>query len=251
MSVFDAYAEYYDLLYAEKEYQREVEYVNRHIQSHVAEADTLLDLGCGTGRHALEFANQGFEVMGIDQSARMVDSARARTNTDQSVEVAQDDVRSARLDRNFDVVTALFHVVSYQQSNKDLRQSLETVRDHLADGGLFVFDCWYGPAVLTIRPETRIKRLENKDVRITRIAEPEMYANANLVDVNYTIFVEEKGCNRIEELEETHTMRYLFKPEVDSLLQEYGLRVRSCEEWMTERTPGFDTWSVMFVAQAT
>lgn len=251
MSVFDAYAEYYDLLYAEKEYEEEVEYVQQHIRSCATGAERLLDLGCGTGRHGLAFANRGFEVMGIDQSTRMVEAARARTEGERSVEVAEGDVRSVRLDRTFDVVTALFHVVSYQQTNEDLRRTLDTVRRHLSPDGLFLFDCWYGPTVLTVRPEVRVKRLENDEVRVTRIAEPEMHPNGNLVDVNYTIFVEDKAQNRIKELEETHTMRYLFAPEIESLLGEYGLSIQSYEEWRTGEEAGFNTWSVMFVAQAT
>ncbi|MCS4054126.1 class I SAM-dependent DNA methyltransferase [Salinibacter ruber] len=251
MSVFDAYAEYYDLLYAGKEYEEEVEYVEQHIQSYTDGAERLLDLGCGTGRHGLAFANRGFEVMGIDQSTRMVEAARARTEGERSVEVTEGDVRSVRLDRTFDIVTALFHVVSYQQTNEDLRRTLDTVRRHLSPDGLFLFDCWYGPTVLTVRPEVRVKRLENDDVRVIRIAEPEMQANANLVNVNYTIFVEDKAQNRVEELKETHTMRYLFAPEVTSLLEDFGFAVRLYEEWRTGREAGFDTWSVMFVAQAT
>lgn len=251
MSVFDAYAEYYDLLYADKDYEGEVDYVHQLITAHYPDASTLLDLGCGTGRHDRIFAQRGFEVTGVDQSSRMIDAARTRTKAAERINFVEGDVREVRLDRQYDMVIALFHVVSYQQTNADLQAMFKTVYHHLAPKGLFIFDCWYGPAVLTVRPSVRVKRLENETVRITRIAEPKMHANVNLVDVNYTVFVEKKASGRIEKIEENHKMRYLFAPELEHLLSTCNLKVLTYEEWMTGQKAGFDTWSVTFIAQPT
>ena len=52
MSVFDAYARYYDLVNQKKVYPAEAQYVASLIQDHGGETSTLLDIGCGTGRHA-------------------------------------------------------------------------------------------------------------------------------------------------------------------------------------------------------
>jgi len=38
----------------------------------------ILDLGCGTGRHAIEFARRGFDVTGVDFSEAMLTRARER-----------------------------------------------------------------------------------------------------------------------------------------------------------------------------
>jgi predicted TPR repeat methyltransferase len=51
MTIFKAYARYYDVLYATKDYAEEAAYVLRIIQRHRPEARTVLDLGCGTGAH--------------------------------------------------------------------------------------------------------------------------------------------------------------------------------------------------------
>ena len=47
--VFDTYAHYYDLLYQDKDYVAEAEYVAAYIQSHSPQAERILELGCGTG----------------------------------------------------------------------------------------------------------------------------------------------------------------------------------------------------------
>ena len=49
MSVFNEYARYYDLLYRDKDYVGEVEYVHRLLQAHAPGAQSLLNLGCGSG----------------------------------------------------------------------------------------------------------------------------------------------------------------------------------------------------------
>lgn len=244
MSVFAAYSQYYDLLYRDKDYAGEARYVHELIEKHRPGARTVLDLGCGTGRHAALLAERGYELTGVDLSEEMLKVARA---TAPQLSFVQGDVRSVRLNRKFDVVASLFHVMSYQTTNADLRAALATLREHLSPGGMFVFDCWYGPAVLTSRPETRIKRLEDEHIQVTRLAEPVIHENDNIVDVNYQVLVKDKASGAIEELRETHRMRYLFTPEVKLLLEDAGLRLTQLSEFMSEREPGFHTWNAVFV----
>ena len=56
----------------------------------------------------------------------------------------QGDLRTVRLGERADAVISLFHVMSYQTSNADLTAAFATAREHLAEGGVFIFDCWYG-----------------------------------------------------------------------------------------------------------
>ena len=72
MSVFGAYSNYYDLLYEDKNYSKEVEFVSSVIRRHAPGAATVLDLGCGTGIHACAFAREGYQVTGLDRSADML-----------------------------------------------------------------------------------------------------------------------------------------------------------------------------------
>ena len=52
-------------------------------------------------------------------------------------------------------------------TNADLLAAFATAREHLNPGGVFIFDCWYGPAVLAERPSVRIKRMEDGATSIT------------------------------------------------------------------------------------
>jgi SAM-dependent methyltransferase len=244
MSVFAAYSRYYDLLYRDKDYAAEARYVHELVQRHHPAARSMLDLGCGTGRHAQLLSQHGYTLTGVDLSEEMLKVARG---TSPELGFVQGDVRTVRLGKTFDVVASLFHVMSYQTTNADLRAALDTIREHLAPGGLFVFDCWYGPAVLTSRPETRVKRLEDESIHVTRLAEPVLHPNENVVDVNYHVLIRDKHSGAVDELRETHEMRYLFAPEVQLLLEDAGLRLTQIREFMSEREPGFDTWTAVFI----
>ena len=95
------------------------------------------------------------------------------------VAFSQGDIRAVRLGRTFDVVVALFHVTSYQTTNEDLAAATATAATHLEPGGAFLFDCWRGPAVLIQRPEVWVKRLDDDDISLTRVAEPGLMTTAD------------------------------------------------------------------------
>lgn len=260
MSVFKSYSRYYNLLYQDKNYAGEAAYINSLIARHLPGAARILDLGCGTGRHCFLLAEMGYEVTGVDMSAEMLAVANARLAS-QSVQPAppdphpplvsfhRGDIRTVRLGRTFDLVVSLFHVMSYQTTNDDLAAAFATARSHLKPGGVFIFDCWYGPAVLTDRPVVRVKRLEDADIAVTRIVEPVMHPEKNLVELNYQIMARDKKSGAVEEVQETHRMRYLFRPEIELLTQRSGMSIIESSEWITGREPGFDTWGVCYVVQ--
>ncbi len=113
--------------------------------------------------------------------------------------------------------------------------------------GVFIFDVWYGPAVLTDRPVVRVKRMEDDEIKVTRLAEPVLHPNENRVDVNYHVFVRDLESGVVNELRETHVMRYFFRPEIELFAAQNGFRLLNAEEWLSGKAPGEDTWGVCFV----
>lgn len=275
-AVFDAYAASYDLLYRDKDYAGEADYIDRLIKRFQPDAKSIVELGSGTGKHARLLAAKGYTVHGIERSEEMLAQAKKETadHRPQTIDLKKDhdeatsstvyglrskvsppsfsqgDVRTVRLGETFDAAISLFHVASYQTSNQDLADYFETARIHLEPGGLFIFDLWYGPAVLTDRPVVRVKRVEDEKVSLTRIAEPEWKANENVVMVNYHLFVREKASDQVKEIHETHAMRYLFMPELALIAAQQRFVIESAEEWMTGARPSSSTWGVCFIARA-
>lgn len=254
MSNFNDYSIYYDLLYSDKDYRGEAVYVDKLIRRFSPNAGSVAEFGCGTGRHACELAGMGYKVHGIDMSPMMLRMAEDRLKgLDEGVNMpvlSLGDVTNVDLGRVFDVVISLFHVVSYQTSNNALLSCFRSARKHLEPGGIFAFDCWYGPAVLAMVPEVRVKRMENESFRIVRIAEPEYRERENTVIVRYEIVLEEKSSGDVRRFSEEHPMRFLFSPEISLVAEQTGFQVRHSEEWMTGAQPSKETWGVTFILEA-
>jgi len=256
MSVFNRYSQYYDLLYRDKNYAEEADFVQRVLSRYGRDSGSVLDLGCGTGRHAMALADIGFRVLGVDRSPGMVDEANRRrsdrsgSGSTENLAFSIGDVTNWRCEQVFDAVVSLFHVVSYQLTNSDLLACFATARRHLNPGGLFLFDCWYGPAVLSQKPEVRIKRIGDDAIDVLRVAEPQLLPNENRVDVSYEVIVSEKGSESVDRFNEVHSMRYIFAPEVELMLQQSDFELIGSAEWLTDRPLDESSWNCYFVARA-
>lgn len=254
MKVFSDYAKYYDLLNQKKDYELEVDYIISLINKYSPSSKTLLELGCGTGLHAVQFAKKGYQLTGIDQSKDMIKKAQSRQNNlpdsiANSIKFNIGDIRSYSIDKKFDVAMSLFHVISYQITNSDLIQSFNTVQKHLNPGGIFIFDCWYGPAVLSEKPYKRSKEFEDDSIIVNRTAIPYIHPTKNLVDVHFEIKITNKQSGKSDVIEEIHKMRYLFSPELELLLAENNLKLIHSEEWLSGNAPGFNSWYVTFICE--
>lgn len=251
--VFENYSDYYDLLYSDKDYEAEVEYIQKQIKKYNAKAINILDLGCGTGKHDIEFLKRGFKVTGIELSEKMYriaeknKSAIAYTGTDLKFKLG--DIRKLHLKKKFNIIVSLFHVMNYQTSNEDLVSAVRSVKRHLSPDGVFMFDFWYGPAVLQNKPLKRLKIMKDKKIKIRRKTIPALMINENTVDVNFEIRIKEAGSAKEVLLNETHSMRYLFLPELDLLFNENGMKLIHSEEWLTGKKLNEKSWSAFAVVK--
>lgn len=253
MSIFSNYAKYYDLLNQGKDYSNEVEYINSIIKQYRPSSKNILDLGCGTGMHAIHFAKKGYSIHGIDQSDDMIlianNQITSKPEYSNKIKFSVGDLRNYTVGENFDVVLALFHVMSYQVTDDDLINSISNVAKHTSSGSLFIFDCWYGPAVLTDKPYSRTKTFEDEDLLVKRTAIPKMHPTRNMVDVTFDISILDKKSKEMDSFYELHRMRYLFEPEMKRLLSENSFEFIKSEEWMTGEKPENDTWYVTFICR--
>jgi SAM-dependent methyltransferase len=249
--VFGAgYAAAYDALYADKDYDAEVALLEKVFNASGRQIRTVLDLGCGTGAHAARLASRGYDVVGVDLSDAMLDAARRREGAVGSgrLEYVQGDIRSVRLDREFDAVVCMFAVLGYQIDDEDVSQTLRTVRHHLVEGGPFVFDVWYGPAVEAIRPSARTRVVASGDSEIERHASAEIEPDAHVCTVSYRLIKRHPG--RPDEIvNEAHRMRYFFQDELTRFLASSSMSLVQLSPFPdADRPLTADAWNAMGVA---
>lgn len=253
-SNFQKYSAFYDLLYHDKDYAAEAAYVAQKIRNPIPRARTILELGSGTGRHGRLLAGMGFDVHGIERSPDMVSFARVASCTPSSETAGSfscevGDICTANLGRTFDAVISLFHVMSYQTTNQALQAAFQVAANHLSPGGLFLFDVWHGPAVLSQRPSERVKEVADECYRVKRTARPELDTNRSTVKVVFQMNCEDRPCGENFQFSEEHLLRYLFPTEVDLLAENCGLHRIIAEEFLTGEPPSPSTWGVIYVLQ--
>jgi len=242
--VFDAYSAYYDLFYRDKPYEQEVAWLVERMRRYQPGARTLLDVGCGTGAYTELFAQQGYTAQGVDLSPSMIAQA---TGAGGRASYATGDARSYRAAEPVDIVTLLFHVMSYQTTDDDVIRTLESCFANLRDGGLLCFDVWHKPAVLFQQPEERTKECRDEDYTAVRHAVPVHHRAQQVVDVCYDITVTSREGSA--HFEEVHSMRYFDEDELRAFLTGAGFSVLEAAELVTSASPSQDTWGVCYFAR--
>jgi SAM-dependent methyltransferase len=99
----------------------------------------VLDMGCGTGRLACEFAARGYQVTGADPAAAMLGVARARPGGDR-VRWIETDATHLAVPTRFDLIVLTGHVFQLLLDDRDVRAALRTLSQHLASGGRLAFE---------------------------------------------------------------------------------------------------------------
>lgn len=215
--IFDRFAKYYDLLYSDKNYKNEVIVLIKKIRKEQHNAKSILDLGCGTGNHAIHLSDKSFNVTGIDKSSVNIQIAKQKSK---KVNFIVGDITNYKSNIQYDICLSMFSTICYL-SNIEFKQMLKNIFKLLKPGGIFIFDYWNGNAVLTEKPSQKIKIIKKNNIRLFRIATPNVDTLEQKCSIEYHCIVEE-NLKFKEEFKEIHTMRYYFPAEMNSLLQDAG-----------------------------
>ncbi|MDE7324004.1 MAG: class I SAM-dependent methyltransferase [Lachnospiraceae bacterium] len=250
MEVFQDYAYYYNAFYHDKDYRTEAERVDLLLKRYGKDVKRVINFGCGTGKHDKELVNMGYKCMGIDMSQMMIDIAKGNVPCKESIDFSVADIRQYKTSVKYDAVISLFHVMSYQNTYEDILSAFQSARTALNVGGLLLFDVWYGPGVLSDKPVLRVKEVQNDKYRLIRIARPVMHDKTNIVDVCYEIFVIDNRTGETKTINEVHSMRYFFRPELESYLKNAGFELIDNLDCETLEATDFASWTSYFVARA-
>jgi SAM-dependent methyltransferase len=134
MPTYDHFARFYDALMHDP--LANVERVLGYRERHMPRADSLLELGCGSGS-ILAGLHQFDRLVGLDRSPQMLAAARAKVPHARFV---QADMTAFELEERFDIVICVFDTLNHLVTLDAWRALFERARTHLRAGGLFVFD---------------------------------------------------------------------------------------------------------------
>ena len=214
---YDRSAAYYDEIYSEKDYAAEAEVVRSLIADTHPAAQTLLEVGCGTGGH-LQFFRASFACEGVDLSPAMLASAQAKLP---DVPLHQGDMRTFDLPRRFDVVASLFSGIGYVRSTEELNTTVRRMADHLEPDGLLMVEPWIDPD--DWKPGDIVRGglvVDRDDLKIARMVISATQGRFAVMPMHHTIAT----LDGIEHFVETHEMFLATRDEYRHAFEAAGLR---------------------------
>ena len=239
-NTFRLYSKYYDLIYRNKNYNREVNYIDKLLKKFTFGKKNLLEFGSGTGKHAKFFVKKGYRVHGIEISSDMI-SMSHKTN---GFTFQKGDIRKIKLKTKYDIILSLFHVASYQVRPRDINELFSNARYHLQPNGIFGFDFWYSAAVNHQKPKIKLIEIRKKKFKIIRLAEPKILEKKKIINVNYTMLVKNIFKNTINVIREKHSMRHFSLSDLKKLCKRHRFKCLHVRELVSNSKPGKNTWGV-------
>ena len=221
---YGRFARYYDAVYdGVLDYHADCDYLDSLFRRFLRRRPkSVLDLGCGTGSHAIELGRRGYEVVGLDLSKSQLAVARRKLRgKDLPVTFVQGHMARFDLRRRFDAAICMFGGFGYMLSERAVASHLTSVRRHLSPGGLYVFEFWHEPAAYD-HHESYIYR--QKPDELIRLDESRTDRRRRRLTMTFRFFAL-RGGRILERFTEVHVARLYTIPEMRRIVARGGLRL--------------------------
>lgn len=245
------HAQLYDLFYRDKNYVAEAAFVHGCIRRFLdLPGRHLVDLACGTGRHAVAFHRLGYAVTGVDHSESMLEVARENARREEAaVSFRHGDLRDlGPLGGPWDVATCLFDSIGYVRTNEALEAVFQGIREAVQLGGLLILEYWHAGAMLRSYDPVRVRRWEDPTGAVLRISETSLDCAHQTATVKYNVY-EHRADGTYTHFEESQSNRFFLVQEMHLWLSANGFIPLACFDGFTERPVSQDTWHVVAVAK--
>ena len=141
MKKYGVFAYYYDALTRNVEYKKQCDYFMQLFEKYHMMPKLIVDLACGTGSLAFEFARRGIEVIGVDASEDMLTVAQQKKNENHlDVLFLCQKMQQLDLYGTIDAVVCTLDSINHLLNEKDVQETFRRVSLFLNPGGLFLFD---------------------------------------------------------------------------------------------------------------
>lgn len=189
----------------------------------------VLELACGTGRLTLPLAAQHIDITGIDCSEPMLSQAREKAQSQGIVvPLLQHDIRSFKLERQFNLIFIPFNSFLHLHSLSDVESCLACVRNHLTESGHFIVDI-FNPSLQILTRDTNTRFPVTQYIHphigsLVTVDENNVYDT--ITQINHIIWYfhyEESGI--VKEFSVPLDLRMFFPEEINALLKYNGFSI--------------------------
>ncbi|MDQ8202752.1 class I SAM-dependent methyltransferase [Pelagicoccus sp. SDUM812003] len=218
--MFHKSAAFYDAIYRDrKDYAAEARRLDYLLGKRVPRPTRLLDVGCGTGEHALQLVKlRPYDVDGIDIEAEFIRLARTKLPRSR-FELA--DMRDFQLNRCYDALLCLFSSIGYVETLEGLQATAHCFRKHLNAGGWVVCEPWISPEEWREgQIDVTAARDPDSGAQIVRSRQGETDGRVSVLQIDYEVELAERTVN----LHETHRLGLFTSMEIETAFANAGFR---------------------------
>ena len=235
MEAYTSFAEVYDTFMDNVPYEEWAEYLAELLQEYDIEDGLVLDLGCGTGSLTEILATKGYDMIGADGSAEMLEIAmEKKAQSGHDILYLLQDMREFELYGTVRAVVSVCDCVNYITDEKELEQVFRLVNNYLDPEGIFIFDFNTEYKYKEILGEQTIAE-DREDCSF--IWDNYYYEDENMNEYELTLFIKEQDSNLYRKYQEMHYQKAYTLDAMRELIEWSGLEFVTAYDAYTRKAP--------------
>ncbi len=245
-SAYGSFASVYDMFMDNIPYEEWCTYLTGLLREYGVEDGLVLELGCGTGSMTELLAKQGYDMIGIDNAASMLQKAmEKKAVSGYDILYLLQDMREFELYGTVKAVVSVCDSMNYVTDEEDLLEVFRLVNNYLDPGGIFIFDLNTVYKYESLLGDNTIA--ENREEG-SFIWENEYDPDTGLNIYELALFVPE-GDGLYRKYEEVHYQQAYKLDHIQMLLGEAGMEFVTAYDAFTHETPREDSERIYVIAR--
>lgn len=248
MDAYSSFAAVYDMFMDNIPYDEWCKYLTTLLQEYGVSEGLVLELGCGTGTLTRLLAARGYDMIGVDVSAEMLEIAAERSveiGTEPGILYLLQDMRDLELYGTVRAVVSICDSVNYLMEYEDLVEVFKRVNNYLDPGGIFVFDLNTTYKYEQLLGEQTIA--ENREEG-SFIWENYYNAEEQVNEYDLTLFIREED-QRYRKYEETHYQRAYSLETVKQAIETAGMEFVTAYEAFGKKPPAQNSERIYIIVR--
>ena len=214
-------SKYCDVVYEKvRDTQREIRFLD-WVFRELTDVDIreILDVACGTGRHAIPLSEKGYMVTGVDRSQAMLDVLGEKTGqAGIEMSVVQCDMKDIEFKKEFDAIICMYTSFNYLLTDQDIEKALVAFYRALRPGGIAILDLMNPIFYIGKFREITVEHHQEGQMCIQRTFKHTLDEVRSLWYQDE--FVVADDGNSVSTCREIHTMRMLTYPEISRFIRD-------------------------------
>ncbi len=247
MEAYSSFAQVYDMFMDNVPYEEWSRYLIGLLKEYGIEDGLVADLGCGTGKITRLLSDAGYDMIGVDNAAEMLEIAREIQEDEERDDIwyLLQDMRELELSGEVNAMVSICDSMNYILEEEELKEVFLRVKEYLQTGGIFIFDMNTLHKYRDMIGETTIA--ENREEG-SFIWDNYFYEDEMVNEYELTLFIrEENGLFR--KYEETHYQKAYELDTVKRLIEEADLKFVTAYDAFTREPVNRDSERMYIIAR--